>query len=146
MVRYGVTACLIVFFLLANGFFTAAAQAVQEEGAGLRVFVAKKIITMAPAQPLLLAWAADNRQTAPGEVFAADEKLNLDDAMRAITIDAVWILGREDEIGSIVAGKKADFTALDRDPWVVGALGLKDLVVRGTVLEGRAYPLVKGQK
>ncbi|MFP6664607.1 MAG: amidohydrolase [Deltaproteobacteria bacterium] len=102
--------------------------------------------TMAPAEPLRLAWAAANRETAAGEVFAAREKLSLDDAMRAITIDAAWILGREDEIGSIVAGKKADFTALDQDPWEVGASGLKDLVVQGTVFEGRAYPLVEGSE
>ncbi|MEO2169823.1 MAG: hypothetical protein ABGY42_17215, partial [bacterium] len=61
-----------------------AAQAAQEEGAGLRVFVAEKIITMVPTQPLLLARAA--------------------------------------------------------------AKGLKDLVVQGTVLEDRTYPLVKGRK
>jgi hypothetical protein len=34
-------------------------------------------------------------------------------------------------------GKKADFTALDRDPYSVGAAGLRDLKVTGLAFEGR---------
>ena len=36
--------------------------------------------------------------------------------LAAITINAARILGREDEIGSIRAGKRADFTVLAADP------------------------------
>jgi predicted amidohydrolase YtcJ len=92
---------------------------------------------MAPLEPLRLAWAASTRETVDGNVLGPLECLSLDAALRAITIDAAWILRREGEIGSIRAGKRADFTILDADPYHVGAQGLKDLTVRGTVFGGR---------
>jgi imidazolonepropionase-like amidohydrolase len=64
----------------------------------------------------------------------------LDQALRAVTIDAAYILGKEDQIGSIVAGKKADFTAVGVDPYEVGVRGLDKITIRGTVFEGEAHP------
>ncbi len=68
--------------------------------------------TMAPAQPLLLAWVAATRITAEGNILGLNERLSLYQALRAITIDAAYQLGRDDELGSIEVGKKADFTVL----------------------------------
>ena len=45
-------------------------------------------------------------------------------------------LGVEDITGSIRSGKRADFVALDRDPYEVGAEGLRDVRVLATVFEG----------
>lgn len=95
---------------------------------------------MAPASPLLLAWTAITRQTQSGEVFGPDERLTLDQGIKAITIDAAYILHLEDRIGSIEAGKLADFTVLDKDPYVVGTDGLRDIKVWGTVFEGAVHP------
>ena len=67
--------------------------------------------------------------------------MSLDAALRAITIDAAWIMGWEDEIGSIRAGKRADFTVLEADPYETGAEGLRDIAIWGTVFEGRPAPL-----
>ena len=39
-------------------------------------------------------------------------------------------------VGSIAAGKRADFTVLDKDPYAVGAAGLRDVKVQGVVFEG----------
>ena len=61
--------------------------------------------------------------------------------MRAITIDAAFILNREAEIGSLRWGKKADFTVLQDDPWETGVEGLRDIPIWGTVFEGVPYPL-----
>jgi predicted amidohydrolase YtcJ len=47
----------------------------------------------------------------------------------------------EDEIGSIVAGKRADFTVLDDDPFEVPPEDLANINVWGTVFEGRVFPL-----
>ena len=96
--------------------------------------------TMAPARPLQLAWNAASRRTSDGKVFSPEEQLTLDQALRAVTIDAAYILGKEDEIGSITSGKKADFTALGMDPYEVGVRGLDKIAIRGTVFEGHAYP------
>lgn len=96
---------------------------------------------MAPAEPLFLAWCAATRTTRSGRIACAPERLSLDQALRGITIDAAFALRMDHEIGSIVAGKKADFTVLERDPYEVGVDGLKDIAVWGTVFEGQVSPL-----
>ena len=95
---------------------------------------------MAPAEPLFLAWTAAARETLSGQVFAPGERLTLDQAMRAITIDAAYLIGMETELGSIEAGKLADFAVLDKDPYAVGVKGLRGIKVWGTVFEGKAHP------
>lgn len=95
---------------------------------------------MAPAEPLFLAWTAASRETMSGKVFAPAERLTLDQAIRAVTIDAAYMINMEATLGSIEAGKLADFAVLDKDPYEVGVAGLRDIKVWGTVFEGRAYP------
>jgi predicted amidohydrolase YtcJ len=97
--------------------------------------------TMAPAMPLNSAWVAVNRIAESGAVMGAEERVSLSAAMRAITIDAAYIIGMEDEVGSIRAGKKADFTVLEQDPWEVPPEELRDIQIWGTVFEGTPFPL-----
>ncbi len=97
--------------------------------------------TMAPASPLTLAWVAVNRLAASGKVLAPELKLSLDDALRAITIEAAFAIRMEKDIGSIEVGKRADFTVLEEDPYVIRAEHLKDIAIWGTVFEGVPYPL-----
>ena len=97
--------------------------------------------TMAPALPLNSAWVAANRMTEAGTFVCPEECLTVEQAMRAITIDAAYVIGMEHEVGSIRAGKKADFTVLEADPFDVGAMGLKDIPIWGTVFEGRPAPI-----
>ena len=96
---------------------------------------------MAPLEPLTLAWTAINRVTINGNENAKAERISVDAAMRAITIDAAWIMGWENEIGSIRAGKKADFAVLEQDPYKIRPEKLKDIVVWGTVFEGEVFPV-----
>jgi predicted amidohydrolase YtcJ len=100
---------------------------------------------MAPLSPLTLAWAAANRVTINGNLNAPRERVSLDAALRAITIDAAWVMKAEDQIGSIRAGKRADFTALAADPYAVGAPGLRDIQVLGVVFEGEWHPVDSDQ-
>ncbi|MBM4218217.1 MAG: amidohydrolase [Gammaproteobacteria bacterium] len=93
--------------------------------------------TMAPEAPLVLAWVAVNRVTSEGTLMAPEERISVTDALRAITIDAAFALRMEDEIGSIVAGKSADFTVLEQDPYEVAPMNLKDIPIWGTVYQGR---------
>lgn len=95
--------------------------------------------TMAPALPLNSAWVAANRINAAGRVMAPEERLTLDQALRAITMDAAYVLGMENEIGSIRAGKKADFAVLEQDPYEIPVEELKDIPVWGTVFEGTPF-------
>ena len=92
---------------------------------------------MAPIDPLYLAWIAANRITLEGKVKAPAERITLEKALRAITIEAAQVIGMDGLIGSIAPGKKADLAVLDRDPRAGGAAGLRDIKVAGVVFEGR---------
>ena len=96
---------------------------------------------MAPLEPLRLVSAAVNRVTINGNLTGANERVSLEAGLRAITIDAAWVMGWEDKIGSIRAGKKADFTILEADPYQVEPKRLKDIKIWGTVFEGTPAPL-----
>ncbi len=94
---------------------------------------------MAPAVPLSNAWIAATRQNAAGRIVAPEEALSVYDALKAITIDAAKVISMEDEIGSIRAGKRADFTVVDRDPFDAGAENLGSINVLATVFEGDVH-------
>ena len=97
--------------------------------------------TMAPAQPLNSMWVAVNRVNAVGDVMCEEERLTPQQALEAITINAARILGCADEIGSLRAGKKADFTVLDADPLSIDPTRIKDITVLATVFEGQPHPV-----
>jgi len=95
--------------------------------------------TMAPARPLYLAWCAVNRLTLSGKVAGPEERISVQEALKAITINAAYTLQKEKEIGSIAPGKFADFTILEQDPLTVDTKQLKDIPIWGTVFEGKVY-------
>lgn len=97
--------------------------------------------TMAPAEPLNSAWVAVNRINSQGMVMCAEERITAAQALAAITIEAARVIGRSDEIGSIRAGKKADFTILREDPLLADPMHIKDIPIVATVFEGRPFPI-----
>ena len=99
--------------------------------------------TMAPALPLNSAWVAATRENEAGKIVGQGEIVPLYDALKSITIDAAYVLGLEHEIGSLRAGKRADFTVLAQDPFEVGAAGLKDIDIWGTVFGGTPHKIDK---
>jgi predicted amidohydrolase YtcJ len=99
---------------------------------------------MAPANPLFLAWSAITRQTNGGAVFQPPRGLTRAEALRAVTADAAYILGLEDQIGSIESGKKADFSILQADPTTVPIDALKEIDVWGVMFEGEIHQAVAG--
>ena len=78
--------------------------------------------------------------TASGQVLGPDERIGVPDALRAITIEAARQLKLDGEIGSIEAGKLADFAVLEDDPLSVDPMALRDIGVWGTVLGGVLQP------
>ncbi|MDG1877253.1 MAG: amidohydrolase family protein [Acidimicrobiales bacterium] len=98
-------------------------------------------LPMGPAAPLLAAQACATRRTRGGAVMGETERLSLDAALRSITIDAAYQLRLDHEIGSLVAGKLADVTVLEADPFDVGADGLADIAIVATIVGGEVYPL-----
>jgi predicted amidohydrolase YtcJ len=98
---------------------------------------------MAPAKPLMLAWAAVTRMTAEGEVAGPDQVVDVETALKAITIEAAYSIQLEKEVGSIEPGKYANFTVLEQNPFDVEPDKLRDIPVWGTVFEGRKQPAPK---
>ena len=95
--------------------------------------------TMAPAKPLHSAWVAVNRINESGEVFCPNECVSVMDAIRGITIEAARMIGMHNEIGSIRAGKRADFTVLDADPFEIDPKFLNKINVHATVFGGKVF-------
>jgi predicted amidohydrolase YtcJ len=96
---------------------------------------------MAPAKPLQLVWAGVNRFTAEGPVSGPRHRVDIDTAMKAITINPAASIGLEDRVGSITVGKDANLTVLETSPWETAPEKLKDIKVWGTMLEGRVQPV-----
>lgn len=88
-----------------------------------------------PTRPLHLMWCAVNRITSDGDVLGAHQRLSVEEALRAHTIDAAWQVHLEHERGSIEPGKRADLVVLDRNP-LDHPLELKDLRVEETFRDG----------
>ena len=93
--------------------------------------------SMAPAEPLTLAWTAVNRETSQGSRFSQDQRISVFNAMKAITLDAARCLNLENEIGSIKEGKVANFTILGQNPFKIDPLRIKDIEVKGVVYRGK---------
>ena len=72
-----------------------------------------------------------------GEVLNPEECDTVEDAMRAITIDAAWQTCSDDTIGSIAVGKYADLVVLDADPLLVDPRTIGSIGVIATYLAGR---------
>jgi predicted amidohydrolase YtcJ len=97
-------------------------------------------LPMGPADPLALAWCAVNRRTPSGRIACPGQRVSVHDALRAITIEAAYSWRMEHELGSIAAGKLANFTILGEDPYAVEPERLDRIPVLGTVYAGRWFP------
>jgi hypothetical protein len=99
--------------------------------------------TMAPIQPLLLAWIATNRVTADGTLMAHQERVSAYDALKGITINAANLMQLDKITGSIKVGKKADFVILAENPLKIDPMKIKDIKILETVFEGQPFPVLK---
>ena len=94
---------------------------------------------MAPIEPLTLAWTAVNRITSGNNKVSQDQRVETYTALKAITISAARTLNLEDHIGSIKAGKTANFTILKENPFKVDPMLIKDITVLATVYKGKLH-------
>ena len=92
--------------------------------------------SMAPMEPLTLAWTAVNRVSSEKNALSQNQRITVYDAMKAITIDAARTLNLEKQIGSIAEGKRANFVILNENPFSVDPMDIKDIEVLATVFEG----------
>jgi predicted amidohydrolase YtcJ len=89
-----------------------------------------------PANQLHTMWAAVNRATPHGDVVGPAERIDVDRAFHAATIDGAYQLHMDHLVGSLEVGKYADMTVLEQDPYEVDAMAIRDVQVWGTILGG----------
>ena len=93
-----------------------------------------------PCSPILGMYAAVTRQTLDGrppEGWYPEERVDVETALRAYTVNNAWAAGEESVKGSLAPGKLADLVVLDGDPFRVPPARLKDLRVLYTIVGGR---------
>lgn len=96
---------------------------------------------LAPPMPLLAAGRHMTRATREGGISTSSEKLTAEQALRAITIEAAWSLGLEDEIGSIEVGKRANFTIVGVNPMILPGESWGAIPIKGVMLDGISHDL-----
>ena len=66
-----------------------------------------------------------------------NERITLDQALKASTLDAAYVLGLEDRVGSLKAGKLADIVVLEKDLHKVAPGEISTTNVDLTMMNGR---------
>lgn len=79
---------------------------------------------------------AVNRQTPKGRILGENQRLTVEEALKAATINAAYQYFEEDKKGSITPGKLADFVILDQNPLEIASEKIKDIKVQKTIKEG----------
>ena len=89
-----------------------------------------------PPDMLGTVWCAVNRLTESGAVLGADQRIPVEDALRAVTVHAAYQYFEEARRGSLRPGKAADLVLLDADPFAVEPDALRRVRVLETVKAG----------
>ncbi|MDR0266156.1 MAG: amidohydrolase [Sphingobacterium sp.] len=91
-----------------------------------------------PPDLLTGVYAAVNRTTRSGMVLGPNERIDVRDALKAITINAAYQYQEENDKGSLKEGKLADLVILDKNPLTIDPKKLRDIKVLETIKEGKA--------
>lgn len=81
-------------------------------------------------------WCAVNRQTKSGVTLGAEQRIPVEAALRAVTVNAAHQYFEEARRGTLRPGKAADLVLLDADPLAVSPEKLRDIRVLETVKAG----------
>lgn len=82
-------------------------------------------------------WCAVNRKTKSNVVLGEEEKIDVLEAIKAVTINAAYQYFEEDSKGSIKEGKLADLIIVDKNPLKVDKDKIKDIQVLETIKRGK---------
>lgn len=97
---------------------------------------------VSPPIPLLNIQTAITRATDSGKVHGANQIISIEDALKAETTGAAYMLHRDNEIGSLAVGMYADLVELSMDPYLADPTTLATQVkVQDTWLSGKKVDL-----
>ncbi|MBT4522662.1 MAG: amidohydrolase, partial [Halieaceae bacterium] len=88
-------------------------------------------------EPLKMIQIAVTREMRHGGILNADERIPVDRAIRAVTLDTAWQSFTEQTRGSLEPGKYADLVILSGNPRKSDAGSIMNIVVLETWLEGK---------
>ena len=90
-----------------------------------------------PYEPLMALQSMVTRKDYNGNVWGANQRVTVDEALRIGTINGAYASHEEHVKGSITAGKYADFVMLEKDPHDVNPDEIKDIKIVRTVVGGK---------
>ncbi len=96
--------------------------------------------SVAPPTPLEGIYAAVTRRTLDGanpDGWVPEQKITVEEALRAYTIDAAYAAFGEERLGSLEVGKLADLVIVDRDLTTIPPQQIRDAAVVTTIVGGR---------
>jgi predicted amidohydrolase YtcJ len=70
-------------------------------------------------------------------VVGAEQAVSLTEAIKAVTVYAAGQIGMQDRLGTLDAGKEADLTILEGDPYKIDPDKIMDIKVSETWVGGR---------
>lgn len=80
-------------------------------------------------------------QLPPKKVLGPDQVISVDDAIRAVTIDAAYQIFADNKVGSLEVGKQADFVILEKNPRTTPAGDIRNIKVKETWIDGKPVSL-----
>ncbi|HEY2677954.1 MAG TPA: amidohydrolase [Steroidobacteraceae bacterium] len=90
-----------------------------------------------PFSPLMGIQGMVTRTGWNGEVWGANQRITVDEALRVNTLNGAYATREESIKGSITPGKLADFVMLGQDPHTVDPATIKDIKIIQTVVGGQ---------
>ena len=76
-------------------------------------------------------------QASPQKALGKNQGVSVDDAIRAVTIDAAYQIMSDDKVGSLEVGKQADLVILDKNPRKTSPEQIANIKVRETWIDGK---------
>ena len=92
---------------------------------------------------LFSVWCAVNRISRNGELIGEKQKIDVYEALKAVTINAAYEYFEENFKGSIKEGKRADLVILDTCPLDIDPIDIKKIKVLETIKDGKTIFLRK---
>ena len=80
-------------------------------------------------------------QLPPQKVLGPTQAVTVDDAIRAVTIDAAYQIFADNIVGSLEVGKQADLVVLEKNPRTTPPADIRNIKVMGTYVDGKQITL-----
>jgi predicted amidohydrolase YtcJ len=112
-------------------------RSIQDKGGALAFGSDWPVVTLNPWRGVQTAVTRQTKEGEPAGGFVPQQRLSVEDAVRAYTLGAAFAGRREKSEGSIEAGKLADFIIVDRDLFKIKPSEIGKTEVLMTVVGGK---------